>query len=168
MHLVRCGDGYGRVEMIIGYIGSRDIDRIRLQFGGTGNYTGSISPISFGLSMGHERKRNHPCSFHPCTVDWIDSSPESSGNIGCGWPHSLRRVKTRWEMGKTTYLRCFGVYLIPIPSSFLCLSKRNECLDVPNGAYDRWEKKEKKKRERMQTEQKIWKNNEIELWRLGW
>ena len=38
----------------MGCTGSRDIDRFRLQSGRAGNYTGSISPIFFGL--GHEGK----------------------------------------------------------------------------------------------------------------
>ena len=35
----------------MGCTGSRDINRFRLQSGRTGNYTGSISPISSGLSV---------------------------------------------------------------------------------------------------------------------
>ena len=48
----RVGDGWRREVM--GCTGSRDIDRFPLQSGRAGNYTGSISPIFFGL--GHEGK----------------------------------------------------------------------------------------------------------------
>ena len=51
---VWCGGwGTGGRE-VMGCTGSRDVDRFRLQSGRAGNYTGSISPIFFGL--GHEGK----------------------------------------------------------------------------------------------------------------
>ena len=79
--------------------------------------------LSFGL--GHEGNENLLCSFHPCTVDRIDFSPGSSGNIGCRWFYTLRQVKTIRKMGKIAYLKFFGVNFITYihPRSFALVKK---------------------------------------------
>ena len=79
--------------------------------------------LSFGL--GHEGNENLLCSFHPCTVDRIEFSPGSSGNIGCRWFYTLRQVKTIRKMWKIAYLIFFGVNFITYiyPRSFALVKK---------------------------------------------
>jgi hypothetical protein len=67
------------------------------------------------------RENNHLCSFHPCTVDRIDSSPRSSGNIG--YIRFLVNLRPRWA-GGITYTKCFGINFITCPTAFFCLREK--------------------------------------------
>jgi hypothetical protein len=66
----------------------RDIDRCRLQ----SSPSNGLERVGLEIILDRfllyllvwdmRDNDNHLCSCHPCTVDRIDSSPRSSGNIG--------------------------------------------------------------------------------------